>query len=86
MAHVKPEKSEQFDKKCQVRLNHARISAPNDSGGRGNRMGRRTLKWSRGDLALGIPPAFCAFALAINFARSFEQLFKGDGKPVYLGP
>ena len=31
-AYVKPEKSEQFDRKCQVRLNRARISAPNDSG------------------------------------------------------
>ena len=33
-------KSEQFDRKCQVRLNRARISA----GGEGN------LKWSKGDL------------------------------------
>ena len=28
----------------------------------------------------------CTFPLAINFAYSFEQLFKGDCKPVYLGP
>ena len=28
-------KSDQFDRKCQVRLNRARKSALNDSGGRG---------------------------------------------------
>ena len=35
MANVKLEKSEKFDRKCHVRLNPARISALNDSGGRG---------------------------------------------------
>ena len=46
-------------RKCQVRLNRARISAPNDSGGSGEWLGgRETLKWSKGGLALSIPPAF----------------------------
>ena len=42
------------DRKCQVRLNRARISAPNDSsevGGGEAGWGGETLKWSKGGLA-----------------------------------
>ena len=46
--------------KCQLRLNRPRINAPNDSGGSGGEAGwvGETLKWSKGGLALSIPPAF----------------------------
>ena len=78
----------QSQRKCQVRLNRARISVPNESGESGEGwVGSETLKWSKGGPALTILPAFsCASALAINFAYSFEQLFKGDCKPEYLRP
>ena len=71
-------KSKQFaDRKCQVRLNRSRISAPNDSGeGGGGKAGwgGGILKWSKGGLALSIPPAF--YSCASAFAHSFEQLLK----------
>ena len=82
------QKREQFDRKCQVRLNSARKSAPNDSGGRGRPGGEGKLgnRAKRTQLQAYCLRFSCAFPLAINFAHSFEQLFKEDCKPVYLGP
>ena len=74
---------------CQVRLNRVRISVPNESGRSGERFGGEgnSKMEQRGPSSRPYRLRFsCTSTLAINFAYSFEQLFKGDCKPEYLRP